>query len=178
MRIHQNIVLRFISTLFFAPVLLACNVEPKHSGSPNQDIKAQQQSSEVAAEDLPHNANQNGTAPQQIDPDPVKTDYPIVVSQSDITVLGKPACAFTIRYPNYVDQDVTWREEPCSAVRTQFLSFDAIRKSRKSVSLNTETITDIQKLKSGGVFYAESKLRTAIFPVNVAGVAYEIPLTE
>jgi hypothetical protein len=115
---------------------------------------------------------------QNVDPDPVTTDKPLVVSREDIKVQGGPACVFTIRYPGKIDHEVTWSNEPCSAVTVEFLNVGALKKFNKLVKLSAEAMEDVKRHDPTGVFYVESQFTASIFPLNVAGVPYELPVAD
>lgn len=117
--------------------------------------------------------------PQQIDPEPAAADgVPTIVAKEDVTSGGGTACAFIIRYPGHVDQDVTWAKESCADIETRFLTGVEIRKLGLLDKLNSEARENVERLADGGVFYVESRFTASLFPLNVAGVAYEIPVRD
>ena len=116
---------------------------------------------------------------QQIDPEPAVADgVPTIIAKEDVTSGGRAACAFIIRYPGHVDQDVTWAKESCTDIETRFLTGVEIKKLGLLDKLNSEARENVERLANGGVFYVESRFTSSLFPLNVAGVAYEIPVRD
>jgi hypothetical protein len=116
--------------------------------------------------------------PQQIDPEPVASEVPLIVSKSDVTAGDNPACAFTIRYPGHVDQDVTWAKEHCADVETRFLNGADLNALGLLDKLTGDARDDVERLSGAGIFYVESRFTASLFPLNVAGVAYEVPVRD
>jgi hypothetical protein len=117
--------------------------------------------------------------PQQIDPEPAATDgAATIIAKEDITSGGGTACAFIIRYPGHVDQDVTWAKESCADIETRFLTGVEMKNLGLLDKLNSEARENVERLADGGVFYVESRFTASLFPLNVAGVAYEIPVRD
>lgn len=136
----------------------------------------------AVATSAPENSSDAPTSeallPQQIDPEPAPTEVPLIVSKSDVTSGDYPACAFTIRYPGHVDQDVTWAKERCADIETRFLNGADIKALGLLDKLNGEAREDVERLSRAGVFYVESRFTASLFPLNVAGVAYEVPVRD
>jgi hypothetical protein len=132
-----------------------------------------------AADDIVKASPEATALAQQIDPEPAAANgAPTIVTKEDVTSASGPACAFTIRYPGHVDQDVTWAKEACADIETRFLT-DAEMKERGLLDkLDDEARENVRRLADGGVFYVESRFTASLFPLNVAGVAYEIPVRD
>jgi hypothetical protein len=117
-------------------------------------------------------------ANDKIDSDPVPTQTAIIVSKTDITVEGKPACDFVIRYPDTIDQNVTWNGEGCKTVATRFLTADDLKSFGQFDDLGEEAKEDILRNPGKRTFYIESEFTASAFPLNVAGVIYEVPVAD
>lgn len=113
-----------------------------------------------------------------IDPDPKAVSYAAIVAQKDVVISGRPACAFTIRYPNAVDQPLTWNDQPCSALTTGFVSFAKLVEMRKVQRLPAETLEDLKHENMTVVFYVENDVTASIYPLNVAGRIYEVTVAD
>lgn len=113
-----------------------------------------------------------------IDPAPETANESKVTEQQDIQVEGQPACAFIVQYANAIPQPVTWRREPCSAVTANFISRKQLADLSKIERLSAEALADIERSPQQAVFYVESEFTASIFPLNVAGRIYEIPVAD
>lgn len=122
--------------------------------------------------------DQTGSPSATIDPDPVTKTAASIVDKQDISVNGEPACAFTIRYPDAVDQPVTWNREPCSALTTEFMSFSKLSEMGKIERLSQETVEDLKRDNMTTVFYIENDVTASIYPLNVAGRIYEVTVAD
>jgi hypothetical protein len=115
---------------------------------------------------------------EKVDPAPVAASRSAIVSQSDIQVNGKAACDFVIRYPDTVDQNVTWNGEPCKKITARFIAVDELQNAGQLNDLSEEAKTDLGRLPGKQVFYIESEFTASAYPLNVAGVVYEVSLAD
>jgi hypothetical protein len=164
----------YLSTLALATVCLSLTVSACDAQSSKPKAVALTDDNSI----IPEQTTAQDKLQQNVDPIPVPTAKPMVISNEDIKVQGQPACAFTIRYPEKTDQEVTWAKEPCSAVTTDFLTIDALKKLGKLDRLSGEALEDVKRHGTTGVFYVESQFTASIFPLNVAGIAYELPIAD
>ena len=109
---------------------------------------------------------------------PIATTRGSIVSKNNIKVNGEPACDFVIRYPEAIDQELTWNRETCEDITARFVSIDELRRAGQVGDLAEEAKIDLERLPGGRVFYIESKFTASIYPLNVAGVVYEVPLAD
>jgi len=116
--------------------------------------------------------------PAQIDPPPVPAERATVVSREDITVDGKPACAFTIRYPGAVDQPVTWNGDRCGSIAARFISREELGRAGQLDDLPASAREDLNRAVNQPVFSIEGEFTASIYPLNVAGVIYEVPIAD
>jgi hypothetical protein len=114
----------------------------------------------------------------KIDPDPIPTDKAIIVAKKDIKVSGQPACDFVIRYPNRIDQNVTWTGEGCNVISARFITVDELSRASQLDDLSGEAKEDINRSPGKSVFYIESEFTASVFPLNAAGVIYEVPIAD
>ena len=113
----------------------------------------------------------------QIDPDPIPADSAQIVSRETIDVLGKPACAITVRYPGHIDQEATWTGEPCDAPDIAIIEAARLREAGQLDDLQDEARIDIERM-TDGVLVVESRFSASAFPLNVAGRIYEVPYAD
>lgn len=113
-----------------------------------------------------------------IDPVPENVDKSKVAEQQDIEVDGQSACAFSVQYAKAIPQPVTWRQEPCSALTATFMSRKELAALGKMERLSTEALADIERSPAQAVFYVEGEFTASIYPLNVAGRIYEIPVAD
>lgn len=171
-----------------SPYFLAALVGLSGLTACNADAGAESRSSEITENgsgDLVANETADAGAvveqtsvPAKIDPNPVDAAISIVVDKQDISVNGEPACAFTIRYPDAVDQPVTWNRQPCSALTTEFMSFSKLTDMGKIDRLSEETVEDLKRGNMTNVFYIENDVTASIYPLNVAGRIYEVIVSD
>ncbi|MEQ1540283.1 MAG: hypothetical protein ABL928_15265 [Sphingorhabdus sp.] len=114
----------------------------------------------------------------KIDPEPVATSRGLVVSKTDIDVNGKPACDFLIRYPEAVDQNVSWNGESCTQISARFIAVDELRRAGQLDDIAEEAKMDLERIPSKQVFYIESEFTASAYPLNIAGVVYEVSLAD
>ncbi len=115
---------------------------------------------------------------QQIDPELETALVPVIVTKADVGTQDSPACTFTIRYPGHIDQDVTWRREVCANVETRFLNGAVIEAVGLRDKLDAESREDFDRLADTGILYVESRFTASLFPLNVAGIIYEVPVRD
>jgi hypothetical protein len=114
----------------------------------------------------------------RVDVEPARDDASKVVTQNDIVVNGKPACALTVRYAGALDQPVTWRGEKCSEIRIDFLSLKDLENIGQVKKLDQEALDDLAKLPSGRTLYVEGQFSSAIYPASSSGIIYQVPLAD
>jgi hypothetical protein len=122
--------------------------------------------------------NPVGPGTEQIDPPPITRSQSSIVSQSDIQVNGKPACDFVIRYPDAIDQNVTWNDEPCKNISARFIPVAELQRAGQLDDVSEEAKADLLRLPGEQVFYIQSEFTASAFPLNVARVIYEISLAD
>lgn len=115
---------------------------------------------------------------QKVDPAPIRSNAPALVIQEDIQSGGEPACAFTIRYPGHVDQEVTWPQERCSDIATRFLMLEELSALGILEMLDGDERIDVEELADTGIFYIESRFTASLFPLNAGGVAYQVTVRD
>jgi hypothetical protein len=123
-------------------------------------------------------AASNPPVPRQIDPAPFPAPASRIAAQRDIQVNGEPACALTVRYPGAVDQPVTWRGEPCSAIRVQSVTLGDLERIGQAGKLGDDAREDLARTDSGRAIYVEGEYASALYPMNVAGRIYRVPLAD
>jgi hypothetical protein len=159
---------------FCFPLLLCLNAGCQAESAKGDEVapSAELGSAEKGAAETP------GPVTGKIDPDPVPTNVAMVVSKSDIKVDGKPACDFVIRYPNTIDQNVTWNGEGCDAIEPGMISVDELKKAGQFEGLAEEAKEDLIRNPGKKIFYIESEFTASVYPLNVAGVVYEVPIAD
>jgi hypothetical protein len=115
---------------------------------------------------------------EKVDPIPIAKSSRSMVLQSDVQVDGKPACDFVIRYPDAIDQKVTWNNDPCKSIRARFIAVAHLQQAGQLNDISDEARLDIQRLPGKQVFYIESKFTASVYPLNVAGLVYEVSLSD
>lgn len=102
----------------------------------------------------------------------------IVPDRQDITVDGELACALTVRYADGDAQPVTWRGEGCSQIHVNLASFDDLEKIGQDTKLGEESRDDLARMPGGRAVYIEGSYASALYPRNVMGRVYEVPLAD
>ncbi len=115
---------------------------------------------------------------QTIDPAPENAEKSRVAEKEEIIVEGRPACAFSVQYQNTLPQPVTWRGEPCSALTAEFMSGKRLAELGKMDRLSAEALADVERSPAPGVFYVEGEFSASVYPLNVAGRIYEVPVAD
>lgn len=159
-----------------------CQAQPAQNDSRQTDAPMavdRGDGNESANQGLSEGANAV-VAPQMgtIDPYPVAVEAPQIVSKSDITVGGKPACDFEIRYPGAIEQPVTWNGETCKDIEVKFLTRAELERLGQYADLSEDAKEDITRHHKAGVFYIESTTTASIFPLNTASRIYEVSLAD
>lgn len=113
----------------------------------------------------------------QIDPDPAPASTAEIVSQETISVQGKPACLFTVRYPDVTDQEVTWNGEGCDTVIGAIVMPDLLAEGGQMADLPEEARLDMERM-TGGLLVVESEFTASAYPLNVAGRIYQVPYAD
>jgi hypothetical protein len=110
---------------------------------------------------------------------PVSPDVrEVVLEKQDILVDGEPSCALTVRYGEGPGQPVTWRGEKCGQILVRLSSIEDLRKIGQDSKLNQETLEDLGRLPNRRALYIEGNFTSAIYPENVMGRLYEVPLAD
>ena len=102
----------------------------------------------------------------------------IVPERQDITVNGVQACALTVRYDDGDTQPVTWRGESCSQILVKLASVDDLEKIGQDTKLEEESLDDLARMPGGRAVYIEGEHSSALYPRNVMGRVYEVPLAD
>lgn len=102
----------------------------------------------------------------------------IVLKREDVQVGGAPACALLVAYPGGDEQPLTWRGERCAQIMVRLSNIADLRRLGQHVKLSEETQDDLARLPSGKAIYIEGQYSSAIYPQNVAGRVYEVPLAD
>jgi hypothetical protein len=164
--------LLLLSLLFSA----GCQVEAERTSTADNASQHRLADKKPLA-DLP-DMNRAESGSKKIDPAPIAKSLSAMVSQSDIQVNGKPACDFVIRYANAVDQNVTWNDEPCKNISARFIAIDELKRAGQLDDVSEEAREDLQRLPDNQVFFIQSEFTASAFPLNVAGVVYEVALAD
>jgi hypothetical protein len=161
-----------LTLLMLLPVNAGCQAETAKNGTAAKESEDRLAANEAVTEVKETAAV--GTGMTKIDPDPVATTRGSIVSKNNIKVNGEPACDFVIRYP----EELTWNRETCEDITARFVSVDELRRAGQVGDLAEEAKIDLERSPDGRVFYIESKFTASIYPLNVAGVVYEVPLAD
>lgn len=102
----------------------------------------------------------------------------IVLRKESIAVDGQPACALAVRYRGNVEQPVTWRGESCEKVHVDLFSLDDLRRIAQDEELPEESRDDLARLPGGEAVYIEGESSSALYPANVMGRIYTVPLAD
>lgn len=138
----------------------------------------------VTADAAPASAPANPAAPDapplsgQIDEPVEPATASAVIAREDIVVDGKPACAIEVRYAGLQDQPVTWRGEPCAGLTVRFLSLAELAALGQDGKLAADARDDLARLAAGKALYVEGEYSSALFPANVEGMVYRVPLAD
>jgi hypothetical protein len=159
-------------------LLSSAGCQAEVAGSATADDTGEHRSADRKSADEASDAESVASGLEKIDPAPIATSRSALVSQSDIQVNGKAACDFVIRYPDTVDQNVTWNGEPCKKITARFIAVDDLQNAGQLNDLSEEAKTDLGRMPGKQVFYIESEFTASAYPLNVAGVVYEVSLAD
>ncbi|MEG3166363.1 hypothetical protein U1701_17375 [Sphingomonas sp. PB2P19] len=120
----------------------------------------------------------NQASTGQIDSEPKAAPPGRVVETIDITVNGEPACALTVRYRHKVDQPATWRGERCADISVRLVSLKDLVNLGQAAKLDADAREDLARTDGGRAIYVEGKFSSALFPLNVLGRIYKVPLAD
>jgi hypothetical protein len=101
-----------------------------------------------------------------------------VREREDVTVNGERACALTVRYGGGEEQPVTWRGEGCAQVLVRLASLQDLEKIGQDVKLSEEARDDLARMPAGRAVYVEGSHSSSLYPENVMGRVYEVPLAD
>ncbi len=91
---------------------------------------------------------------------------------------GREICVITIAYAGAVEQEVAWGYGACAEAGVRLLSVATLREMGQLDDLDPEARRDIERSAGGTVLYAEGEFTSSAFPLNVAGNAYEVSLSD
>ncbi len=116
-------------------------------------------------------------APAASDPAPPPAAEPAITERESISVAGQRACALTVVYSGKTAQPVTWNGEDCGQITTAFADEKRLRSLDQWGELSEETRGDIART-GGKVLYIEGQATASIYPLNVAGRIYHVPVAD
>jgi hypothetical protein len=102
----------------------------------------------------------------------------IVTAKSDIEVNGEPACALTVRYDGSEEQPVTWAGEKCGQILVRLSTLEDLKRIGQHGKLSEESLDDLARMPGRRAVYIEGGHSSAIYPANVMGRVYEVPLAD
>lgn len=113
----------------------------------------------------------------KLDPSPTTTKVPRVVSRTDTKVLDKASCDIALQYPGVLSQTVTWVGAPCKALHVSVIKPSELKEMGQLDDLKTYDRQDIERHKDG-VFYIETDVTSAAYPLNDAQIVREVVLAD
>lgn len=158
--------------------LLSAGCEPR-SGSDGARNASAVKAAPAASASAPSSKPPRPALPAPAAAGPAESDLArIVTERSDIEVNGEPACALTVRYEGKEEQPVTWAGEKCGQILVRLSTLDDLKRIGQHGKLGEESLDDLARMPGRRAVYVEGGHSSAIYPENVMGRVYEVPLAD
>ena len=155
-------------SLLAALALGGCDRAPRSAPAPSATVAG-----ETGAEPLASTGEAEAAVAEAL-----PSGSSIVLASETIEVAGEPACALTVRYSEGLEQPVTWRGEGCEAITVKPVSLPDLAAIRQDGKLDAEAREDLAALPGERALYIEGSHASALYPANVMGRIYEVPLAD